>query len=397
MVNFELLRPEVRKFVRQHQKSDLAKLILKGSPFPNVSVQAIATQIASGRKAMKKLPTWFKNEMVLFPKKLNLEQTSSEKTAEHKANLVGGKSLIDLTGGFGIDAFFFSKTMENVVYCEINAELVALAKHNFQQLSQRKNTKFHHGNGLDFLKTSDTVFDWIYIDPARRSTSGNKVFRLEDCEPNILEHLPLLLKKGNNILLKTAPLLDLNLGLSTLKNVREIHIVAVSNEVKELLWILEPEKETAEIPIKTFNFRGEKAEYFEGSFQQEENSSPRLSEPLRFLYEPNSAIMKSGLFNAVSEKFGLPKLHQNSHLYTAEELIDFPGRVFEILETYPFKPKLLKREFSKKKAHVSTRNFLQSVEQIKKKLGVKDGGDDYLFFSTDLREQKIVLRCQKVV
>src|SRR5699024_6111716 len=202
------------------------------SPFSNVSVQAIATQIASGRKAMKKLPTWFENEMVLFPKKLNLEQTSSEKTAKHKASLVSGKNLIDLTGGFGIDAFFFSKTMENVTYCETNAELVALAKHNFQQLGQQKNTHFHHGDGLGFLRNSDAVFDWIYLDPARRSTAGNKVFRLEDCEPNILEHLPLLLKKGKNILLKTAPLLDLNLGLATLKNVREIHIVAVSNEVK---------------------------------------------------------------------------------------------------------------------------------------------------------------------
>ncbi|HET8808798.1 MAG TPA: class I SAM-dependent methyltransferase [Flavobacteriaceae bacterium] len=375
----------------------MTKLVLKGSPFPKVSVQEIAQQIEGLKKAEKKLPTWFYTKNSLFPKKLNLEQTSSEITAKYKANLVKGTCLIDLTGGFGVDSFFFSKNIDEVTYCEKNEELAQLAKHNFQELSNRKNTVFHNKNGLDFLNKSDRVFDWIYIDPSRRSNSGNKVFRLEDCAPNLMDCLPLLMEKSKNILIKTAPLLDLNLGISALKNVCEIHIVAVSNEVKELLWILNSKTGNDQIPIKTINFNKGKTEKFESSLKKEQGLPQQISEPLRFLYEPNSAIMKSGLFNSVSEKFDLPKLHANSHLYTSKKLIDFPGRTFEISKVLPFKPKLLKREFSTKKANIATRNFPQPVDQIKAKLGLKDGGDEYLFFTTDFEERKTVLVCKKIV
>lgn len=394
-MNKKLSTPNIQKFIDEHLKDDLTSLVLKGSPFPEVSVQEIAQQIEGKRKAEKKLPTWFNTKNIHYPKKLNLGQSSSETTAKYKASLVYGEQLIDLTGGFGIDSLFFSQTMNHVTHCELNAEISDLAKHNFQLLSEKENTEFICGDGVEILRESSQIFDWIYVDPSRRSSTGNKVFRLEDCEPNLIEILPLLLEKGNKIMLKTAPLLDLSLGFSVLKKVEEIHIVAVDNEVKELLWILSSEASQNKTPIKTINFKGAEKEMFEGFFETEQMEFSTYSEPLHYLYEPNAAIMKSGLFNTVSVKIGVSKLHANTHLYTAEELIDFPGRIFIIVQTLPFKPKILNREIPLKKANITTRNFPKTVAQIKKQLGFKDGGDLYLFFTTNLDNQKIVLVCEK--
>lgn len=394
-LNCLLLQPQIQHFIQEHVKDDLTKLILKGSPFPGISARELATQVEGKRKAEKKLPTWFKSEKVLYPPKVNFEQTSSEITANYKSHLVGGKRLIDLTGGFGVDAFFFSKKMEEVVHCERNSDLSNLAKHNFRQLSEKQNIRFIPGDGLEFLQQHQNSFDWVYLDPSRRSDRGNKVFLLEDCEPDVISLLPLLLEKSDHILIKTSPLLDLHMGISSLKNVREIHIVAVSNEVKELLWVLSSESSIGEIQIKTVNFNGENSTTFEGSPSGERQLSAPYSEPLKILYEPNAALMKSGLFNTLATKLGISKLHPSSHLYTSESPVDFPGRVFKIIKVLFFKPKTLKREIGAEQANISTRNFPKTAAQLKKDLGIKDGGNLYLFFTTDRHEKKIVLVCEK--
>ncbi|MDN3593984.1 class I SAM-dependent methyltransferase [Zunongwangia endophytica] len=390
-MNIELLKPEVQQFVNENLRADISALVLKGSPFPKITAAELATQIAGRKTAERKLPLWFENEHILYPPKLNLEQTSSQITAEYKASLISGKSLADLTGGFGIDSYFFSKKVEKLFYNEMNEDLAQTVKANFTAL-KAANIEVNVGDGLEFLRSKTPKIDWIFLDPARRDDHGGKVFRLSDCTPDVVKHLPLLFEKANRILIKTSPLLDLKLGISELKFVAEIHILAVENEVKELLWILKKDS-TSAVKIITKNFSKKEDQSFETIF--EEQDQPLYSLPENYLYEPNAAIMKSQLFGKLSNYFEVKKLHQHSHLFTSEENIDFPGRKFQITEVLAFGSKELKKKFKGKKANISTRNFPIDVLSIRKKYKIKDGGSDYLFFTTNLKEEKIVLVCEK--
>lgn len=392
-MNKALLHPDVQKFIQQHLNYDLTKLILKGSPFKEVSIQEIATQISGLKKAKTKLPTWFKTEHILYPPNLNLEQTSSEITAKYKSELINGNTLIDLTGGFGIDDFYFSKSFKKVIHCELNEGLSTLAKHNFLALNA-SNVETKVGDGLQILNELDEKVDWIYLDPARRDDYGGKVFLLEQCTPNVPQNLKLLFQKSDTILIKSSPLLDLSAGIAELRKVTEIHIVSVNNEVKELLWILN-RNISKEIKIKTINISKNEIQSFEAIFEEELEASA-YSLPLRFMYEPNPAIMKSKLFKALSAETKTAKLHANSHLFTSEELKDFPGRTFEIVDVIAYNKKALKRSLKLKKANITTRNFPKSVNELRKELKIEDGGDQYLFFTTDLNNSKIVVACRKI-
>ncbi len=391
-MNSALLKPDVQDFIRKNFKADVSKIAFKGSPFKDISTRELAEQISGRRKAEKKLPTWFKTEGIVFPPSLNLEQTSSENTAAYKASLISGKNLADLTGGFGVDSFFFSKKVQNVRHFELNESLSKIVAHNFKIL-EVPNVEVSHGDGLSFLEQTAIEFDWLYLDPSRRTDAGGRIFQLSDCLPNVPEHLDLLLKKSKNIMVKTSPLLDLQAGIRELKNVATIHIVAVENEVKELLWIL------GQIPsgatkVVTVNLRKKGNESFNGIFGEPANSI--YSKPLSWLYEPNAAIMKSGLFDSLSEKFKLAKLHPNSHLFTSEKLKDnFPGRQFQILEVFPYQRKTLKAALNLRKANITTRNFPESVEDLRKKLKIKEGGEHYLFFTTTAKDEKICIVCAK--
>ena len=391
-MNKALLNPEIQKFFRKNLKSDITTLVLKGSSFPGVSSAEIATQISGLKTAKKKLPTWFKTVGILYPPKLNLEQTSSEITAKYKASLIQGDRLIDLTGGFGIDDYFFAESFKEVVYCELDEELAEIAKHNFQQL-RKGNIHVIPGDSLKTLEKSDSKFDMIYADPARRDDYGGKVFKLTDCLPDIPANLDLLFKKSEKILIKTSPLLDITAGLGELKNVSEIHIVAVNNEVKELLWFMD-KAFTGSLQIKTINFNKNQIEEFSGSIADKPEIN--FSLPGKYIYEPNAAIMKSGLFEHLAEKTQTFKLHKNSHLFTSEELKEFPGRIFEMIDIKDFKPSMLKKELKGIKANVTTRNFPENVSALRKLLKIKDGGERYLFFTTTLEDKKIVLDCRKI-
>ncbi|MFD1095965.1 class I SAM-dependent methyltransferase [Salegentibacter chungangensis] len=392
-MNKALLHPDVQEFIRSNRKTEITRLVLSGSPYPDVSPQELAEQISGLNTAEKKLPTWFKTGNIIYPPKLNLEQTSSEVTAEYKASLVSGTKMADLTGGFGIDSYFFSKKMDQIFYCELNKELAELAEHNFKQL-KANNIEVIKGNGLEFLKNTEGVFNWIYLDPARRDNHGGKVFRLADCTPDVAGNMDLIFEKADKILIKTSPLLDLKAGTAELKNVKEIHIVSVNNEVKELLWLLE-KAHTEAAALKTINFRKNEIQFFEGSGAGS-NEKAQYSRPGKYIYEPNPAIMKSGLFEELAVKTGTFKLHQHSHLYTSDDLKKFPGRRFKITELKNFNPKELKKYFKGLKANISTRNFPESVENLKKKFRIKDGGELYVFFTTSLKNEKIVLICKKI-
>ena len=388
-----LLHPEIQKFITANIGADSSKLALQKNPFPNVNWIAILNQIAAKTKAKDKLPTFFKTENLIYPSKISVEQTSSEKTAIYKASIVSGDTLIDLTGGFGVDDLYFSKVMKNVIHCEIEEELSNLVQHNFEILGIQ-NVQCELGDSYSYLEKTNSKYDWIYIDPSRRNDTKGKVFMLKDCLPNVPELLPFYFTKTDNILIKTAPILDISAGLLELSNVKRIHIVAVDNEVKELIWELSKSFSGAKT-IKTINSTSEKSEEF--SFELNSNTQfPNYDLPKKYLYEPNSAIMKSGGFDEIGIQYQLDKLHQHSHLYTSEKKIDFPGRVFEIQEVISYTKREMKSFLENKKANITTRNFPDSVEEIRKKWKIKDGGNVYCFFTTDMNNHKIVLICTKI-
>ena len=392
-MNKQILHIDIQEYISKNINTDTSKILFKGTSFPSVSTQEIVEQIEAKKKCKSKLPTWFTTENIYYPNKLNIEQTSSEITAQYKANLVSGKSLIDLTGGFGVDSYYFSKKINAIIHCEINQNLSEIVAHNYQNLGV-KNCNILAESGIDFLQESKEKFDWIYLDPSRRNETKGKVFLMRDCLPNIPENIDLLFEKSNNILIKNSPILDITSAINELKYVKEIHIVAVNNEVKELLLILE--KNCTNSPItKAINIYNENIQSFNYQFFNSTTSSYSLTK--EYLYEPNAAILKSGGFNEVSSQFSIDKLHQNSHLYTSHKLIDnFPGRRFKIKDCISFDKKKLKKIIPSGKANITTRNFPETVAQIRKKTGLKDGGNQYLFFTTDLNEKHIVIVCEKV-
>ncbi|MEC7770214.1 MAG: class I SAM-dependent methyltransferase [Bacteroidota bacterium] len=369
-------------------------VLLSKPVFEGISQKELTEQIEAKKKCKDKLPTWFISSNIYYPNKLNIEQTSSEITAAYKAEIVSGKSLVDLTGGFGVDSYFFSKKIDQVFHCEINQELSGIANHNFKVLGQ-ENIQCSSEDGVEFLKKSTDSFDWIYVDPSRRNDKKGKVFLLEDCLPNLPEHLPLLFKKTQHILVKTSPLLDIKMGITALNFVKEVHVVAIQNEVKELLFVLEKEY-MGSIQIKTINLLPEQRDIFNFELEEEQDAQIHFGEPLSYLYEPNTAILKSGGFKSVAKAHGLVKLHPHSHLYTADNIIDFPGRRFEIHQVLPYSKKSLKT-LAVSKANITTRNFPLSVAEIRKKHNIKDGGNRYLFFTKTIDDALLVLDCEKVM
>lgn len=392
-MNKNVLNTGVQEFIKINWYTDTMSVLLQKPIFDGVSQKELVEQCEAKKKCKDKLPTWFSTNQIYYPNKLNIEQTSSEITAQYKTNLVGGKSLIDITGGFGIDSYFFSQKIARITHCEIDENLSKIAAYNFDILGI-KNCSCVAENGLHFLAKSNSHFDWIFIDPSRRNDSKEKIFFLADCLPNVPENLELLFSKSSNILIKTSPLLDFSIGINELKFVKEIHVVAVQNEVKELLWILEKDYQNS-INIKTVNFIKEQQETFDFMLHDEKETIPEFALPLHYLYEPNSAILKSGAFKSVANRFELKKLQEHSHLYTSYTLIDFPGRSFKIEKVIPYQKKEIQK-LNIGKANVSTRNFPETVENIRKKHYIKDGGNVYLFFTKNIENNLIVLVCKKV-
>lgn len=388
-----LLDSDVQKFILAHAETDVSKLALLKNPFPELEFREVMNQILARYKAKHKLPNWYNTPGILYPAKISIEQASSEITARYKASLVTGKSLIDLTGGFGVDDFYFSKNMDEVVHCELGAALSEAVAHNFQIL---------HANGINCLigdsaqalKDSGRKFDWIYIDPSRRNDTKGKVFLLKDCLPNVPLLLDFYFSYSDNIMIKTAPILDLSAGMEELDYVKSVHIVAVNNEVKELLWILEKGYSAAP-EINALNLNGEKVDAFRFIWGDKMEAGYGL--PSEFLYEPNAAIMKSGAFETIGIVYQVQKLQHNSHLYTSDSLVEnFPGRRFRIEQQFAYNKKSMNHFLYAKKANVTVRNFPESVEMVRKKWKISDGGSVYCFFTTNISNEKIVLLCSKI-
>ncbi|HLW63130.1 MAG TPA: RsmD family RNA methyltransferase [Flavobacterium sp.] len=387
------LSAEIQNFISSQLNKNINELALMKNPFPEYDWKWIINQIHARKKAEKKLPSWFANNQIIFPSTLSVEQTSSEILANYKAMLISGETLIDLTGGFGVDAFYFAKRFKKVLHCEFQQDLSEIVRHNFHLLKV-DNIETIFGDSVLFLQQTQEKFDWIYMDPARRDASKSKVFLLKDCTPNVVELQDLLFSKTNNILIKTAPLLDIRSILNELKNVKRISVVALNNEVKELL--IEIEKDYQQKPQLVAVNIVPNHTVIRHEFELEDDANAVYNAPLNYLYEPFSSYLKTGLYNTLANRFEVKKLHKHSHLYTSEQLKEFPGRIFKINQIIPYNKKELK-PFENKKWNVTTRNFPLKVEELRKKHKLKDGGNHYLFFTTDWNNNKIIVVCEKTV
>lgn len=370
------MSPKLIQFIQQHEHDDPAQLVLKHKEILGYPAAFVANQLDCRKRAKEKLPTWYANPHIEYPPKQNLEQCSSEATAEYKRTLLKSQihdSLIgiDLTGGFGVDTFFLSTLSNNVIHVEPNQQLSILARNNHAQLGL-KNITYNTQTAEEFLQGFTGAADWIYLDPSRKA-DGRKVFRLSDCEPNVVELLPTLWSKTNTILIKAAPLLDIKEGLNQLPNTAQVHVVSVRNECREVLFLLQ-KNYVNEPEITAVNLSTNDAPFI-FSLQQEAEAEVFFSEPQEFLYEPNTSILKAGVFKHVAERFGLSKLAIHTHVYTHETFMpQFPGRVFRLLGDLSEQASLLPDH----KANVIVRNHPLTPDAIKKKFKLKDGGERYV-------------------
>ncbi|WP_228445019.1 class I SAM-dependent methyltransferase [Chryseobacterium indoltheticum] len=372
---------EIQNYINANLNADLHSLLLKKSPFPEVSMQEIVQQIKGRQVAQKKFP-FLLQDGIIFPPQLNLEQSSSEKTALYKSEILKGEKFIDLTSGFGIDAYYLSKNFKKITLVEQNKELLDIVKHNWSILD--KKGSFINEKLEDFLTENNENFDVIYLDPARRDQNKNKVFLLEDLSPNILEIQDQLLFISEQVIIKLSPLIDLKYLISVLKNISKIEIIAVRNDVKEIVVFLS-KNYSGEIMCNCVNLEsGEKDFSFE--INAEKNAQAEYAEPQQFIYIPNNTILKAGIFNLISSEFNLKKLHPNTHLYTSDvKISDFPGRILEM--------KVIDSKEIKKKEQFNliSKNYPLKPEEIKKKYQLKDGGNQYLIF-TQSKKGKIILK-----
>lgn len=375
-----LLKKEVQDFISANLETDLHALLLKKTPFPEVSIQDIARQVKGRKVAARKFP-FLQKEGIIFPPNLNLEQASSQATAHYKATNLQGKRFLDLTCGFGIDAWFLSSQFEEVTLVEQHTELLDTVKHNWGVLGRK--ATFINETLEKFLERNTQRFDTVYLDPARRDGKNNKKFLLGDLTPNLLEIQDQLLTISDRIIIKLSPLIDISYLRSVLRNVAKIEIIAVRNEVKELVVYLEAAKKKTKVVCVNLE-SGEQD--FDFNPDEETSAVSVYSAPERYLYLPNSAVLKSGAFNLIAERFSLKKLHPNTHFYTAQDLQpEFPGRIMQVEVV---DAKTIKKG---EKYNIVSKNHPLSPDEIRRKYKVLDGGSSYLIFTQSVAG-KIILK-----
>lgn len=380
---------------------DVGQLALQRSRYPELSdadFRFMLLQVDGRQRTARKLPTFAALEDWWYPVRLSCEQCSSEATARYKAAILHAHPTLnirapqeirvaDLTGGYGVDSYFMAQAFGQVDYVEQNGELCRIAEHNFGL--HAPNIHIHNTTAETYLQDMPPV-DVLCVDPARRDKNGGKVFRLEDCEPDLTELLPALRAKTKVLLFKLSPMLDITAALRALPDmVWDTHVVAVDNEVKEVLLVSAESEESRLIAIDI------PAQWQDGypykalsvSQQDEQNAVAVMAQGIgRYLYEPNAAILKAGLYNYVSAHFGLTKLAPNTHLYTSNSLLSsFPGRVWEVYE--PDTPP--------RRCNIVTRNYPLSPDQLKRKLKVRDGGDLYII-AARLGKKPLTLTAKRV-
>ena len=392
--------PELRDFIHEHINDDTAELLLAARKYPDIDVPFVVEQIEARRRLKGKLPEWYENKDIIMGGRVPAEQCSSELTARYKQSIVKGESLCDMTGGMGVDFWYMSEGKERAIYTERNEELCSIAKHNFQVLQTlRPEYVIRCGDGRELPIPS---VDIIYLDPARRAGDGSRVYAMEDCEPNIVEWQDELLKHAKMVLVKLSPMVDLTDVLRKLKGVKELHIVGVKNECKEVLVKAHALDDSVcagcvEVHCVDFLTSG-KIEYVFSLLGGME--IPLIDgEVKRYLYEPDVTLMKAGAFGSLCARYPVWQLDVDTHLMTSDEWIpEFPGRVFEVEEMIPFSSKVLKRLKKEiPQANIAVRNFVMTADELRKKTGIKDGGEVYLFGAKVKDMGQMLLICRKKV
>lgn len=390
-----MLSQETKEFIAAHRNEDPRALALQARRYPGVNIREAAVQIEGWQHAREKLPAWAATDGIIYPPRISMEQCSSEATALYKAALVKGGSIADLTGGFGIDCSYMARSFNKAYYIERSGLLCDIAKWNFGQLGL-EHIGIINGNSEDILPTLPAL-DWIFIDPARRDGDGRKVVALSDCEPNVAELEEKLLQKATKVMVKCSPMLDMTAATKQLGNIEEIHVVAANNECKELLLIL-GKNVTDDTPVTCVNLHRSECERFSFTAAEEAAAVATYSSAIgRYLYEPNAAMQKSGCYRTLSQRLKIDKLHPNSHLYTSDTFVDtFPGRKFIVEKSMGFSKRDIKEIQSIGKANITVRNFPETVQTLRKKLKLADGGDTYLFATTTADGSRIISVCRKL-
>lgn len=389
---------EFRLFVKEHAGDDLTRLLLSASRYPSVDVPFAVEQIASRRQIKDKLPVWYTNDALLFPSKISAEQCSSEQTALYKQRLVEeSDTLCDLTGGLGIDSYYLSLKARHITYIERFPAYCEAARNNFSVLGA-DNITIVEGDSTELISRVPEI-SIFYIDPARRGEGNKRVYALQDCEPDLPALLPELFRHAPKVIAKLSPMADIQMTLDLLPGTTAIHILSVKNECKELLFVVERNAEVESPVIHCVNYNSNgREESFVFTLHDERRQELHLAGLIRkYLFEPNASLLKAGAFKSVAARFGLEKLQVSSHLYTSDIPVDdFPGRRFVVEEVYPFSGKLCKRlDKEIPQANITVRNFPLSVEELRKRTKIADGGDVYLFATTLVNGDKILVKCHK--
>ncbi|MBQ9470135.1 MAG: SAM-dependent methyltransferase [Bacteroidales bacterium] len=386
------------EFIEQHLEADGGQLALRLSSAPANDRAFLMGQISGHQCIRDKIPSWYGRTDLLLPPALALEQCSSERTARYKASLCAGQSLCDLTGGFGVDFTFMAPQFERATYVERQPDLCRIVRHNANALGM-SGIEVCNADAADFLARSTERFTCIFIDPARRDATGGKVVLLEQCQPNLAELYAPLLGRCHVLLAKLSPMLDISAALRLMPQTADVHVVAVGGECKELLFVSRSDDAVDEPNIHCINLLGgdeEQRFVFTRSHEQAAQCG-YADRPLAYLYEPNAAILKAGAFRAVAQAFALLKLHPHSHLYTADTAVDdFPGRRFRVVDSFGASTAEASRHLADVgAANIATRNFPESVAQLRRRLRLDDGGEVYLFATTLAGGQRGIVRCAK--
>ena len=388
------------EFIRIHADEDVRQLAFLGKKNPEVDMAYALDQIAGRQKARVKIPSWASIDGIVYPPHISMEQCSSEQTARYKARIAGnGEKIVDLTAGFGVDMAFMSAGFKQAVHVEMQPQLCAISSENYKHLGLN-HVQVVCNDGVGYLHQMEHA-DLIFIDPARRDQHGARTYGIADCTPNVLEIIDEMLQKADRVMIKLSPMLDWQKTVADVGNVSQVHIVSVGNECKELL--LEVKKGKDE-KVKVFCVNDDQVFSYEIGETHPFTPSPLHSftpSPLHsftFLYEPNASVMKAGCFNLISHRFGITQPDANSHLFLSDKLVEgFPGRGFVIERVSTMNKRELKEALAGiDKANIAVRNFPLSVADLRKRLKLKDGGDVYIFATTDAKKGHLVMVCRKI-
>lgn len=379
------------EFIRIHADEDVRQLAFLGKKNPEVDMAYALDQIAGRQKARVKIPSWASIDGIVYPPHISMEQCSSEQTARYKASIAGnGDKIVDLTAGFGVDMAFMSAGFKQAVHVEMQPQLCAISSENYKCLGLN-HVQVVCSDGVGYLHQMEHA-DLIFIDPARRDQHGARTYGIADCTPNVLEIIDEMLQKANRVMIKLSPMLDWQKTVADVGNVSQVHIVSVGNECKELLLVVEK----SEVPLQICCVNDD--DVFSYTFGGETcHTCPEPAVP-KFLYEPNASVMKAGCFNLISHRFGISQPDANSHLFLSDKLVEgFPGRGFVIERVSTMNKRELKEALAGiDKANVAVRNFPLSVAELRKRLKLKDGGDVYIFATTDAKKGHLVMVCRKI-